>query len=210
MKTTNVVKILSGALVATVIAVGTASAANPIQTELSKPDMMATPLGMSIAGGKKAWGTSFVVSNPGLVTAIGVGLGQNLCRFSPVGLRPFNKGLAPTGNFKMQVYRNNMPVHSAFFTLGPQSGLPGSGWHNFTLDLPQGSSLIKVVMDPNGAVAESDESNNVYTLKVRVNVPCSRPGLGAPSVQKKPGASKSFIPGKATPKPRPTYRLKRQ
>ncbi|CAN0457452.1 unnamed protein product, partial [Laminaria digitata] len=158
--------------------------------------MMVTPLGLSMAGGKQAWGSTFEISNPGHVVAKGLGVGANLCRFSPVGFRPFNKGLAASGNFKAQVYRNNIPVHTAFFTLGAQSALPGNGWHNFSIELPQGKSQIKIVLDPANSVAESDEGNNVYTVNARVSVACELPGRGAPSMTKNPGARNPAVPGK--------------
>ena len=155
------------------------------------------------------------INNPGHASAIGLGPSSNLCRFSPTSFRPFNKGLAASGWFIAAVYRNNHLIHSANFNLGPQSGLPGNGWYQFHIDLPQGMSQVKIVMDPNGGISETDESNNVYTLNVNVNIPCAQPGLGAnPGAKAIPGANprgigKRVIPGKPVPPTRPKLRLKR-
>ena len=160
-----------------------------IKAKLGQPDLMATPLGMSLAGGKQPWGSTLVIDNPAHAAEIGVGSKGNLCRFSPARFRPFNKGTEASGPFKVAVRRGGKLVHQAAFELDPQSGLPGnSGWHEFDLDLKQGKNVIKVVLDKDKAVAESDEKNNVYTLTVKVNFPCFEPGLKTPSAgTKKPG-----------------------
>ncbi|CAN0579299.1 unnamed protein product, partial [Laminaria digitata] len=128
-----------------------------LKTDSGQADLMATPLGMSLAGGPRGWGSHVVIDNPAHATVKGIGVAGNLCRFWPAAFRPFNKGTVKSGPFAATIYRDNQPVHSANFDLDPKKGLPSnSGWYRFNLELPQGTSQIKLVLDPKTMVAESD------------------------------------------------------
>jgi len=148
--------------------------AGSVKAVLGKPDLMATPLGMSLAGGVHAWGSTVVLTNPNSASAKGLGPHGNLCRFSPVAFRPFNKGTVASGPFLARVYRGNALIHATLFNLPAKSGLPGNGWHTFNLTMAKGMNKIKVVLDPNKVIAESNEGNNVYSLRVRVKFPCGK------------------------------------
>ena len=157
-------------------------AVEPETVELLLPDLMATPLGLSFAGSKRPWGSTAVITNPGHAAKTGVGPQKKHCRFEQVAFRPFNKGDAASGNFKMRVFRDSSLVEQQNFDLASHAGLPSnSGWHKFNLDLPQGRSTIKVALDTGKVVTESDETNNVYTVDVDVKFPCASGGthLGA-------------------------------
>jgi len=214
MKPQGALKIVSATVLAAVMFAGAANA-QIFKNEQPKADLMITTLGLSMAGGPNPSGSTLNINNPAHVNSVGVGPSQNLCRFSPTSFRPFNKGLAASGWFIAAVYRDNHLIHSQNFNLGPQSGLPGNGWYQFHIDLRQGMNQVKIVMDPNGGISESDESNNVYTLNVNVNVPCTKPGFNvAPGSKTTPGASrpgigKRVIPGKPVPPTQPKLRLKR-
>ena len=152
-------------------------AAGPQTFQLVLPDLMATPLGLSFAGSKRPWGSTAVITNPGHAAKTGVGPQKKHCRFEQVAFRPFNKGDAASGNFKMRVFRDSSLVEQQNFDLASHAGLPSnSGWHKFDLDLPQGRSTIKVALDTGKVVTESDETNNVYTVDVDVKFPCASGG----------------------------------
>ena len=154
-------------------------AATTVVANLGQADLMATPLGLSFAGGKRSWGSSFSLDNPALAQAKGVGPKGNLCRFEQTAFRPFNKGQVASGPFKTKVLRNKKVVQQPTFNLQAHEGLThSSGWYKFDLELPQGKSVIKVVLDSNKAVSESDEGNNVYAVTVDVNFPCGGPRPG--------------------------------
>jgi len=149
---------------------------------VGKADLMATTLGLSLAGGVHPWGTTVMLNNPNSAAAKGLGPGANLCRFSQSAYRPFNKGVVASGFFNARVSRNNQQINFSNFNLPANSGLPGNGWHLFNLDLAQGMNTIQVKLDVNNSVAESNENNNLYHLNVQVNFPCSNVGkLMAPA-----------------------------
>jgi hypothetical protein len=175
------------------------------KADLARPDLMATTLGMVVVHGPSPWGSTVALNNPSAATATGVGPNGNLCRFTPIAFRPFNKGTVPSGPFQVAVRRNNQPVHSANFNLAAQTGLPAnSGWHTFTLELAQGPNTIKVEFDPSKSVDESDEGNNVYTMTVQVNFPCTAGGITtapkavAPTTTK-PGPTEMILTPPASP-----------
>lgn len=173
------------------------------KADLGQADLMATPLGMSLAGGPRSWGSSVVISNTSHATVKGVGPAGNLCRFWPAAFRPFNKGTVKSGAFAATIYRNNHPIHTANFNLDAKSGLPAnSGWYKFNLDLPQGTSTVKLVLDSNSTVAESDENNNVYLLTVTVNFPCTNLGKAIAPKTTMPGTRSPGSRGKSIIMPR--------
>lgn len=150
------------------------SLANNIR--IGKADLMATTLGLTLAGGVHGWGTTVVLNNPNSAVGKGLGPNANLCRFSQSAYRPFNSGAVTSGFFNATVSRNNQQMHSSTFNLPPTSGLPGNGWHKFNLDLAQGMNTIQVKLDPNNSVSESNENNNLYNINVQVNFPCTNVG----------------------------------
>ena len=163
--------LLSAALIAATPAAQ--AGAQNLKADLGSADLMATPLGLSFAGSKRPWGSSAVLDNPALAQATGVGPQGNLCHFVQTAFRPFNKGEVASGPFKTRVYRNKQLVQHPTFDLQAHEGLThGAGWYKFDLELPQGKSVIKIVLDSDRVVAESDEGNNVYTVVVDVNFPC--------------------------------------
>lgn len=132
-------------------------------TSGAKADIMGTTLGF-LLGSHHAWGSTVVIDKPQLVAATGVGPAGNLCRFAQAGYRPFNKGDVATGPFKNRVYRGSQVVDQSVHQLAPKQT---DGWHVFPLELPSGLSTLRVVMDADRQVDESDEDN---TFAVRVNV----------------------------------------
>lgn len=139
----------------------------------AKPDLMATPMGMVLAGAPRTWGTTVMLNSPSSAAQKGLGIKKDLCKFHQAAYRPFNKGSVDSGLFNAKVLRSNQVVNSVNLNLAAQSGLPGDGWHKFDLLLAEGMNVIKVKLDTGKKVAESDESNNNYTLKVKVNFPCT-------------------------------------
>ena len=168
--------VLAAALLATA-PVETASAKD-LKVAIGQADLMATPLGLSFAGSKRSWGSTAVLDNPGHAQATGRGPKGDLCLFEPVAFRPFNKGEVDSGQFKTKVLVNKKLAQHPTFDLEAHKGLPhSSGWYKFPLELPSGKSTIKIVLDSNKQVAESDEGNTVYTVNVQVNFPCGG-GIG--------------------------------
>jgi len=137
-----------------------------------KADIMATPLGFVLAGGPNPWGSTVVIDKPQLAAATGVGPGHDLCRFNQAGYRSFNKGDIQSGPFKNKVYRGSATVDQSVHDLAPKQT---DGWRTFTLDLPSGLSVIRVVMDADKQVDESDE-DNTFAIRVNVKLDCG----GAP------------------------------
>ncbi len=137
-----------------------------------KADIMATTLGFILAGGPNPWGSTVVIDKPQLAAATGVGPRRNLCRFAQAGYRPFNKGDVQSGPFKNKVYRGSATVDQSVHNLAPKQT---DGWRTFALELPSGLSVVRVVMDADRQVDESDE-DNTFAIRVDVKLDCG----GAP------------------------------
>ncbi|WP_193367181.1 hypothetical protein [Pelagibius marinus] len=133
-----------------------------------KADIMGTTLGFVLAGGPNPWGSTVVIDKPQLAAATGVGPDRNLCRFTQAGYRPFNKGDVQSGPFKNRVYRGSATIDQSAHNLAPKQT---DGWRSFTLDLPSGLSVIRVVMDADKQVDESDE-DNTFAIRVNVKLDC--------------------------------------
>ena len=146
-------------------------------------DVMAESTGLFIAGNARYWGTTVILEDPLQASAFGIGPKRDRCRFKHTGFRPFNEGPAHSGPFKAKVFRSRPNagwklVESATFDLKSGTGLPGDGWHKFDVELPEGKSTIKVVIDSGEDVVENDE-NNTYLLDVVVKFPCGKGGIGS-------------------------------
>lgn len=142
------------------------TAANSEADEISsglKADIIGTALGFSFT----PWGNTWVIEHQHLALATGLGPRGNLCRFEAF-YRPFNKGRLQSGPFQNRVFRDNTLVNVSNHNLAPGST---DGWHKFTIELPSGLSGIRVVMDANQQVDESDE-NNVFAVTANVKVDC--------------------------------------
>ncbi len=151
-----------------------------------KADIMATTLGFVLAGGPHPWGATVVIDEPQLASATGVGPGRNLCRFTQAGYRPFNKGDLQSGPFKNRVYRGAATVDQSVHDLAPKQT---DGWRTFTLDLPSGLSVIRVVMDADKQIDESSE-DNTFAIRVNVKLDCG----GAPkrkTLQREPAPQRT-------------------
>ena len=134
--------------------------------------------GLHFAGSNRPWGSQTVLIEDGVADAIGVGPGGKRCRFQKVGFQPVNDGYAHSGPFKVRIYRSGIKmgwkqVDVATFDLQAQTGLPGDGYHWFDLDLPEGKSQIKVVLDTSKQVPENDE-NNTYIVDVNLLFNCDK------------------------------------
>jgi len=159
----------------------------------AKADLIATTPGLIFAGGIRAWGSTVTLNNNLNQVNKGLGPQKNLCRFTQTAFRPSNKGNVATGLFTTKVYRNNQQAHSVNFLLQANSGIPtGDGWYKFNLLLAQGMNTVKVKLDTANSVSESNESNNIYTVKVNVKFSCRKPNIGG---------SSSVIKGKTTSQP---------
>jgi hypothetical protein len=134
----------------------------------AQPDIMATPFGFVVGAGPIAWGHTVKVDDPDLVKATGSGPDGDLCVLAPAGFRTFNKGAAPTGDFKTTVYRGEDIVHSDELALAPNSG---DEFQSFDLPVRQGLNVISIVVDSGEQVSESDE-DNTFTIKIDVAVDC--------------------------------------
>jgi hypothetical protein len=195
---------------------GAASAqVSKLAIEGQKPDMMLTPLGLSLGSGKHKWGSRSSANHTSNATAVGVGRMRNMCRFDNVAFRPFNKGTAASGPFQIKVDVDGRHVHNTVMQLAPKSGLPAnSGWYSINnVLLKQGWNRINIKLDPQRTIAESDESNNDYFVNINVAFPCSPQNLapGGKGTDSKPSSrsrtesrstrSEPSIPGKRSPTP---------
>ncbi len=177
------------------------------------PDVMATTLGF-VLGAPHPWGSTITIDVPHLATTQSGPL-HNLCRFDQAAYRAFNKGPVATGVFKSHVLRNGTPVHATNLALGAQA----DQWVVFPLALPEGSSAIQVRLDSAQQVSESNEGNNLYQVRVVVNLDCDgdgkiagQPGFAAPTgmaparTPKPPAAKRPMRALEPLPSVRPTRR----
>ncbi|MBX6321296.1 MAG: hypothetical protein IRY94_05665 [Rhodospirillaceae bacterium] len=133
-----------------------------------RPDIAATPLSFELGDGLYAWGHTVRVDDPALLEASRSGPGQDLCVLAPAGFRTFNSGAAPTGAFTTTVYRDDVIVHAERMALPGQSG---AAFQFFDLPVHRGLNTIRVVVDSNDEVSESDE-DNTFVISLDVAFDC--------------------------------------
>lgn len=171
----------------------------PVATALvaGLPDLIATPLGFSLAGGVHAWGSTVVVDDPGHVERFQHGPKRNLCLLKQAAYRAFNASDYAAGDFVNSVYSGKKKVHFDSLALGARES---SEWRIFRLPLKEGLNRIRVRIDDLRQVSESDE-DNVYTLRANVLLDCNGDGkiAGRPSGLKAAGAkaAKAMAPVRA-------------
>ncbi len=156
-----------------------AAGAKKVTSKKGKPDLMATTIGMSLAGGVHPWGSKVIVSNQQHAAKKGLGRNKDLCQLNNVRFRPFNKGTAASGSFNISlgVKAGNKTVYSKsvnIANLPPKSGLAAnSGWLSSNTLVKQGWNKVLVKLDSSNKVKESNEKNNNYKLDVKIDFPCT-------------------------------------
>ncbi len=164
------------------------SASKSLTTKTGKPDLIATNIGVSVAGGVHKWGSSVKITNAAYAVQKGLGPKKNLCLIKDVRFRPFNKGNADAGPFgiNLSVKHNGQQIYSfanGMAGLKTNAGLPfNGGWLTNNILVAQGTNKFTVIMDGDKMVDESDEGNNKYGVTLKVSFPCTL----------KPGEPKSF------------------
>ena len=136
------------------------------------PNLMATTLGMNLPSGFTAWGKTGVIDQPHLAEETEYGRGGKLCLFPQLAYRTFNASPFAAGAFKNFVYRGKKKVHTHELSLG---GHEGNDWQTFPLALAEGINVIKVKIDAQNAVSESDEDNEFW-VKANVQIDCDGDG----------------------------------
>ncbi|NIA72439.1 hypothetical protein HBA54_28010 [Pelagibius litoralis] len=134
-------------------------------------------IGVGYIDGKK-WtdGGVIVLDSMGPVIATRAGPQQNMCRFNQFDYQPGNQGTVNATGSTALIYRDNIPVKSDGF---PNGYLFAGGWTPFKkweAELKEGMNTIKVVMDANKQVSESNEGNNSFVAKLNVQLDCDGDG----------------------------------
>ncbi|HEY7688527.1 MAG TPA: CARDB domain-containing protein [Dongiaceae bacterium] len=157
------------------------------------PDLIPTTLGFVMFSPIVPWGSSTTITDPNWASATQQGPQHDLCTFSPVAYRTFNKGAYAAGPFVTKVYRDNALVHTHNVP-GGLAAKSGIDWHKFPIQLREGRNVIKVVFDADKQVSEGDEKN-AYSIGVNVKIDCNgdgKAGIGGlknPEKQPQPGST---------------------
>lgn len=167
---------------------------------VGKPDITVSS---GFIGGKD-WtkGGVVVVDNAGHLIATQVGPKKDMCRFVQMDYQPGNQGNSDAGASVAKVYRGGTVVHTENFAAGY---LAANSWRPFVkwqMDLKEGMNSVRVVMDANKQVAESNE-NNTFSSRLNVQFDCDGDGY----INGKPVAGSFKVkPGKPDPDPDPKPR----
>ena len=155
--------------------------------------------------GTKAWtnGGTVVLDDMGPVIATQVGPKKNLCRFVQMDYQPGNQGpTAAAGPSVAKVYRGSTVVNTDAFPAGYFGANSWRPFEKWQMDLEEGMNTVRVVLDANKQIAESNE-NNTFVAKLNVKLDCDGDG----AVNGVPGGLKQ-APAKPTPDPAQPRRLR--
>ncbi len=154
--------------------------------------------------GSQKWtdGGVVVLNNMGEVIATKVGPKKDMCRFVQMDYQPANKGATDAGASVTKVYRGNTLVNTDNFAAGYLAANSLRPFETWQMDLKEGMNSVRVVMDVNKQVAESNESNT-FGARINVKLDCDGDGyIGGKPV----GGSLKVKPGKPDPDPDPKPR----
>lgn len=151
--------------------------------------------------GSKKWtdGGLVVLDDMGPVIATQAGPNNDMCRFVQMDYQPGNMGQADAGASLAKVYRDGAVVHIDNFGLGYLAAGQWRPFKTWQMDLKEGMNTVKLVMDANKQVAESNESNT-FGSKINVKLDCDGDGFIA---GKPVGGSIKVKPGQPDPDPKP-------
>lgn len=173
-------------------AVGRTIPVQPATLVAGLPNLIATNIGFSLAGGVHRWGSTVTIDQASHVAQFGHGPRRDLCLLEQAAYRTFNASDYAAGAFKNGVYRGNTKVSVQSLDYGPREG---GEWLIFQLPLKEGLNVIRVKIDDLGQVVESDEGN-VYSLRVRVQLDCDGDG----KIAGRPGGLKAKTLAPVAPK----------
>lgn len=126
----------------------------------------------------KDWtsGGVVVLDNMGAVIATRVGPKKNMCRFIQMDYQPGNQGVTGAASpSQAKVYRGSTVVNTDNFAggyFGAGSWRPFEKWQ---MDLAEGKTKVRVIVDVNKQVAESNE-NNTFGSTIDVKLDCDGDG----------------------------------
>jgi hypothetical protein len=149
----------------------------------------------------KDWtkGGVVVLDNMGFVIATKVGPKKDMCRFKQMDYQPGNKGTAnAVSPSQAKVYRGSTVVNVDNFVGGYFAAGEWRPFETWQMDLAEGKNKVKVVLDSNKQVAESNESNT-FGSTIMVNLDCDGDG----KINGKPvrTGGNPHKPGKPNPQP---------
>jgi hypothetical protein len=137
------------------------------------PDLIATSIGLVSGAGPAPWGSTVVIDQPQQVQKMKVGPGKQYCLVSPTAFRTHNKGKFAAGAFVNRVYREADVVHTQ-----PIPALAANSFIDFApfaLQVHEGLNIIRVAIDEDKQVSESDEKNT-FAVKLDVKLDCNGDG----------------------------------
>lgn len=151
--------------------------------------------------GNKKWtdGGVVVLDDIGPVIATQVGPKKDMCRFVQMDYQPGNTGLTDAGASVAKVYRGNTLVNTDNFAAGYLAAGQWRPFETWQMDLKEGMNAVRLVMDVNKQVAESNESNT-FGSRINVKLDCDGDGYIA---GKPVGGSFKVKPGQPDPDPKP-------
>ena len=150
-------------------------------------------------------GGVLVVNNAAVADATQVGPKKNLCRFNQFDYQPSNGGNGDAGPSVSKVFRSGTLIHSHAFAAGDLPANTNTNFQIFDLELEEGMNTLRVVMDANKQVPESNE-NNTFVAKINVKVDCD--GDGKVGGVASPVKGLKQAPVKPDPDPAPTRKLR--
>lgn len=154
--------------------------------------------------GNKKWtdGGVVVLDDIGPVIATQVGPNKDMCRFVQMDYQPGNQGATDAGASTAKVYRGGTVVNTDNFAAGYLAAGSWRPFEKWQMDLKEGMTSVRVVMDANKQVSESNE-NNTFGSRLNVKLDCNGDGyIGGKPV----GGSFKAKPGKPDPDPTPRPR----
>jgi hypothetical protein len=126
----------------------------------------------------KDWtkGGVVVLDNMGFVIATQVGPKKNMCRFKQMDYQPGNQGVTDAASpSQAKVYRGSTVVNTDNFAAGYFGAGSWRPFEKWQMDLPEGKTKVRVVVDVNKQVAESNE-NNTFGSTIDVKLDCDGDG----------------------------------
>lgn len=154
--------------------------------------------------GNKKWtdGGVVVLDDMGPVIATQVGPKKDMCRFIQMDYQPGNQGVTDAGASVAKVYRGSTVVNTDNFAAGYLAAGSWRPFEKWQMDLKEGMNAVRVIMDVNKQVPESNE-NNTFGARINVKLDCDGDGFVA---GKPVGGSFKATPGKPDPDPAPQPR----
>ncbi|GAB4361373.1 MAG: hypothetical protein Kow00114_15870 [Kiloniellaceae bacterium] len=128
--------------------------------------------------GTKKWtdGGVVVLDDMGPVIATQVGPNKDMCRFVQMDYQPGNQGVTDAGASVAKVYRGNTVVNTDNFAAGYLAAGSWRPFEKWQMDLKEGMNSVRLVLDVNKQVAESNESNT-FGSRIDVRLDCDGDGF---------------------------------